>query len=378
MRKNFANLAVNNLKMKIAEIIQTIEEFAPISYQEVYDNAGLLVGDKMADCTGVLICLDAIEAVIDEAIAKKCNLVVAHHPIVFSGVKKITGKNYIERVIIKAIKNDIAIYACHTNLDNVKLGVNNIIADKLGLQNRKILDPKSGILKKLYTYVPAVAKDALLNALFAAGAGNIGNYSECSYSVDGVGTFKGNEHSNPVIGEKNKRSTEPEHKIELIFPDYKESKILQALKASHPYEEVAYEVITLDNVYQDIGSGMIGELENPVSETDFLASLKVKMNTACIRHTALLNKKIQKVALCGGSGSFLLPKAISQQADIFISGDFKYHQFFDADNQIIIADIGHYESEQFTAQLFNKIISEKFPTFAVQISTINTNPINYK
>ncbi len=378
MRKNFANLAVNNFKMKIAEIIQTIEEFAPISYQEVYDNAGLLVGDKMADCTGVLICLDAIEAVIDEAIAKKCNLVVAHHPIVFSGVKKITGKNYIERVIIKAIKNDIAIYACHTNLDNVKLGVNNIIADKLGLQNRKILDPKSGILKKLYTYVPAVAKDALLNALFAAGAGNIGNYSECSYSVDGVGTFKGNEHSNPVIGEKNKRSTEPEHKIELIFPDYKESKILQALKASHPYEEVAYEVITLDNVYQDIGSGMIGELENPVSETDFLASLKVKMNTACIRHTALLNKKIQKVALCGGSGSFLLPKAISQQADIFISGDFKYHQFFDADNQIIIADIGHYESEQFTAQLFNKIISEKFPTFAVQISTINTNPINYK
>lgn len=378
MRKNFANLAVNNFKMKIAEIIQTIEEFAPISYQEVYDNAGLLVGDKMADCTGVLICLDAIEAVIDEAIAKKCNLVVAHHPIVFSGVKKITGKNYIERVIIKAIKNDIAIYTCHTNLDNVKLGVNNIIADKLGLQNRKILDPKSGILKKLYTYVPAVAKDALLNALFAAGAGNIGNYSECSYSVDGVGTFKGNEHSNPVIGEKNKRSTEPEHKIELIFPDYKESKILQALKASHPYEEVAYEVITLDNVYQDIGSGMIGELENPVSETDFLASLKVKMNTACIRHTALLNKKIQKVALCGGSGSFLLPKAISQQADIFISGDFKYHQFFDADNQIIIADIGHYESEQFTAQLFNKIISEKFPTFAVQISTINTNPINYK
>lgn len=378
MRKNFANLAVNNFKMKIAEIIQTIEEFAPISYQEVYDNAGLLVGDKMADCTGVLICLDAIEAVIDEAIAKKCNLVVAHHPIVYSGVKKITGKNYIERVIIKAIKNDIAIYACHTNLDNVKLGVNNIIADKLGLQNRKILDPKSGILKKLYTYVPAVAKDALLNALFAAGAGNIGNYSECSYSVDGVGTFKGNEHSNPVIGEKNKRSTEPEHKIELIFPDYKESKILQALKASHPYEEVAYEVITLDNVYQDIGSGMIGELENPVSETDFLASLKVKMNTACIRHTALLNKKIQKVALCGGSGSFLLPKAISQQADIFISGDFKYHQFFDADNQIIIADIGHYESEQFTAQLFNKIISEKFPTFAVQISTINTNPINYK
>lgn len=364
--------------MKIAEIIQTIEDFAPISYQESYDNAGLLVGDKLADCTGVLICLDAIEAVIDEAIAKKCNLVVAHHPIIFLGLKKITGKNYIERVVIKAIKNDIAIYACHTNLDNVQLGVNNIIADKLGLRNRRVLEPKSGKLKKLYTYVPAPNKDALLNALFAAGAGNIGNYSECSYSVDGVGTFKGNEDSNPVIGEKNKRSTKPEYKIELIFPDNKESKILQALKANHPYEEVAYEVISLDNAWQELGSGLIGDLENPVEETAFLAFLKENMQTNCIRHTALLNKKIQKVALCGGSGSFLLSKAIAQQADIFITGDFKYHQFFDADNQIIIADIGHYESEQFTAQLFNKIISEKFPTFAVQISTINTNPINYK
>lgn len=364
--------------MKIAEIIQTIEDFAPISYQEHYDNAGLLVGDKLAVCTGVLICLDAIESVIDEAIAKKCNLVVAHHPIIFSGLKKITGKNYIERVIIKAIKKDIAIYACHTNLDNVRHGVNNIIADKLGLKNRKILDPKNGILKKLYTYVPAINKDSLLNALFAAGAGNIGNYSECSYSVDGVGTFKGNADSHPVIGKKNIRSTEPEHKIEVIFPAYLESGILKALFQNHPYEEVAYEIVTLDNLYQDIGSGMIGDLEKPISEKDFLDFLKIKMKTKCIRHTALLKKKIKRVALCGGSGSFLLNKAIAQQADIFITADFKYHQFFDADNQIIIADIGHYESEQFTAQLFNKIISEKFPTFAVQISTINTNPINYK
>lgn len=364
--------------MKIAEIIQTIEDFAPISYQEAYDNAGLLVGDKLADCTGVLICLDAVEAVIDEAIAKKCNLVVAHHPIIFSGLKKITGKNYIERVIIKAIKNDIAIYACHTNLDNVRLGVNNIIADKLGLKNRKILEPKSGILKKLYTYVPKEHKDALLNALFAAGAGNIGNYSECSYSLDGVGTFKGNEKSNPIVGKKGSRSTAAESKIEVIFPNYLEAKILNALRENHPYEEVAFEVISLDNSFQDVGSGLIGELEKAIPEKEFLDILKVKMNTKCIRHTALLKKKIKRVALCGGSGSFLLQKAIAQQADIFITGDFKYHQFFDADNQIIIADIGHYESEQFTAQLFNKIISEKFRTFAVRISTINTNPINYK
>ena len=363
--------------MKIAEIIQTIEDFAPISYQESYDNAGLLVGDKLADCTGVLICLDAIEAVIDEAIDKNFNLVVAHHPIVFSGLKKITGKNYIERVIIKAIKNDIAIYACHTNLDNVKLGVNNIIADKLGLINRKVLEPKKGILKKLYTYVPKDNKDNLLNALFAVNAGNIGNYSECSFSVDGVGTFKGNEDSNPKVGERNIRSTEAESKIEIIFPNYLEAKILRTLKENHPYEEVAYEVISLDNAFQDVGSGLIGELDNAIEGVDFLHQLKDKMQAKCIRHTQLLNKPIKKVALCGGAGSFLLLSAISQKADIFITGDFKYHQFFDADNQIVIADVGHYESEQYTSQLFNKIISEKFPTFAVQISTINTNPVNY-
>ena len=363
--------------MKIAEIIQTIENFAPISYQENYDNAGLIIGDKLTDCTGVLICLDSIEAVVDEAIAKNCNLIVAHHPIVFSGLKKINGKNYIERTIIKAIKNDIAIYACHTNIDNVRLGVSDVIAEKLNLKNRKILEPKKSILKKLFTYIPTKRKDDLLNALFAAGAGNIGNYSECSFSVEGNGTFKPNELANPVVGENGIRSNENEAKIEVIFPYYLESKIIQTLKANHPYEEVAYEIISLDNAFQDVGSGMIGDLENEMDEMQFLSYLKEKMNTQCIRYTSLLNKPIKTVAVCGGAGSFLLNQAISQKADVFITGDFKYHQFFDADNQLIICDIGHYESEQFTSQLFNKIISEKFPNFAVQISTINTNPVNY-
>ncbi|MDB5227998.1 MAG: hypothetical protein JWN78_2191 [Bacteroidota bacterium] len=364
--------------MKIAEIIQTIEDFAPISYQESYDNAGLLVGDRMAECTGVLICLDAIESVIDEAIEKKCNLVLAHHPIIFSGLKKLTGKDYIERTVIKAIKNDVAIYAAHTNLDNVRFGVSNMIADQLGLKNRKILDPKKGILKKLFTYIPEANRETLLNALFAAGAGNIGNYSECSFTVTGSGTFKGNENSNPVVGEKNIRSTENESKIEVIFPGYLEAKVLKALRENHPYEEVAYEIISLDNTLQDVGSGLIGELEQPMAESDFLSFLKEKMQTQCIRHTALLSRKVQRVALCGGAGSFLLPKAVIGNADVFITGDFKYHQFFDADGQLVICDIGHYESEQFTLQLFNKIMSDKFATFAVQISAINTNPINYK
>lgn len=363
--------------MKIIDIIETIEAFAPLSYQEDYDNAGLLVGQSTMECTGVLLCLDATEAVVEEAIRKKCNLIVAHHPIIFSGLKKITGKNYIERVVINAIKNNIAIYACHTNLDNVRLGVNNIIADNLGLINRRILAPKKNILKKLYTYVPDAYKDKVLNALFDAGAGHIGNYSECSFSISGTGTFKGNNNAKPVIGKRNIRSTEQEHKIELIFPSPLEPKILAALLKTHPYEEVAYEIITLENSYQEIGSGMIGELKTPMKEQDFLSFLKKAMKTKCIRHTPLQKKEIKSVALCGGAGSFLLNNAIRQKADLFITGDFKYHQFFDADNQIVIADIGHYESEQYTVQLFNKIISGKFPNFAVQISTINTNPINY-
>lgn len=363
--------------MKIAEIIQTLEDFAPISYQESYDNAGLIIGDKLTDCTGVLICLDSIEAVVDEAIAKNCNLIVAHHPIIFSGLKKINGKNYIERTIIKAIKNDIAIYACHTNLDNVRFGVSDVISEKLELKNRRILEPKKSLLKKLFTYIPIAQKDDLLNTLFAAGAGNIGNYSECSFSLDGTGTFKPNEFAKPINGLNGIRSNENEAKIEVIFPNYLETKIIQTLKQNHPYEVVAYEVLTLDNSYQDVGSGMVGELENAMNETAFLAFLKDKMQTKCIRYTSLLNKPIKTVAVCGGAGSFLLNQAISQKADVFITADFKYHQFFDADNQLIICDIGHYESEQFTSQLFNKIISEKFPNFAVQISTINTNPINY-
>ena len=363
--------------MKISEIIQCIEDFAPKNYQESYDNAGLIIGDKNNKCTGVLICLDSIESVIDEAIQKKYNLVVAHHPIIFSGIKQITGKNYIERIIIKAIKNDIAIYAAHTNLDNMQSGVNVKIGEKLGIKNYRILQPKNKILKKLYTYVPPIHTQQVLQALFNAGAGQIGNYSECSYATNGIGTFFPNDETQPTLGEKNKRNSETEDKIEVIFPAYLEYKILDTLFKNHPYEEVAYEVITLDNQNQTIGSGMIGTLETPMSETDFLHFVKKQLKTACIRYTALQNKEIQRIAWCGGSGSFLLGEAIAQRADVFISGDFTYHNFFDADNQIIIMDIGHYESEQFTSEIFLDILTKKFRNFAIQISENNTNPINY-
>ena len=363
--------------MLLKTIITEIEKFAPLAYQESYDNCGLLTGHKEQEVTGAILCLDCIEAVVDEAIQKNCNLIIAHHPIIFSGLKKLNGTNYIERTIIKAIQNNIAIYACHTNLDNVKLGVNKKIADKLGLINQQILSPKKSLLKKLVTFVPPTHLDIVRESLFNAGAGNIGNYDSCSFILEGTGSFRGNENSNPFIGEKGKLSLEKETRLELIFETVNEATIISALKQNHPYEEVAYDIYQLENTYQNIGSGMVGELEKPISETEFLENLKSIFKVKVIKHTALTNKNIKKVALCGGSGSFLLKNAINSKSDIYISSDFKYHEFFDAENQILVADIGHYESEQFTPEIFYEIISNKFPTFASYLTETNTNPVNY-
>jgi dinuclear metal center YbgI/SA1388 family protein len=363
--------------MKISNVIDFLESWAPSSYQESYDNAGLITGNADTELTNALICLDSTEAVVDEAIENKCNLIIAHHPIVFSGLKKINGKNYVEKVIIKAIKNDMAIYAIHTNLDNVNQGVSRKICDKLGLKNCRILSPKNNILKKIYTYVPVAHAEAVKQALFNAGAGYIGNYSEASFSTPGTGTFKGNEAAKPFVGEKGKQHHEKEEKIETIFLHYIENQVLAALFSSHPYEEVAYEIITLDNVNKQVGSGMIGELKKPLDMLMFLKEVKNKLKTNCIRYTQLIDKQVNKIAVCGGAGSFLLPDAIAQKADVFITADFKYHQFFDANGKIVIADIGHYESEQFTPELICEKLKEKFVSFAPLLTSINTNPINY-
>jgi dinuclear metal center YbgI/SA1388 family protein len=363
--------------MKLKNITDFLESYAPLAYQESYDNAGLICGNNEMEIKSALICLDSTEAVLDEAIEKGCNLVIAHHPIVFSGLKKFNGKNYVERIIIKAIKNDIAIYAAHTNLDNVFNGVNSKIAAKLGLINCKVLSPQKDKLKKLITFCPEDKADSLRKALFSAGAGHIGNYDECSFNTNGLGTFRAGSGSNPYVGELGKRHEENETKIEVIYHSDRESKLLNALAGTHPYEEPAYDLIPLSNENKMIGSGLIGELPEAREEMEFLKSLKVQMNTSCIRHTGLRNKKIEKVAICGGSGSFLLKNAINAGADVFVTGDFKYHQFFDSENRIIIADIGHYESEQFTGELFYDILKKKFSTFALHLSKINTNPINY-
>ena len=373
MHKNL----IQYIKMLLNTIITEIEKFAPLSYQESYDNCGLLTGNKEQEVSGTILCLDCTEAVVDEAIQKKCNLIIAHHPIIFGGLKKLNGNNYVERTVIKAIQNNIAIYACHTNLDNVKLGVNKKIADKIGLVNQQILLPKKSLLKKLVTFVPATHYENLRDQLFQSGAGNIGNYDSCSFLLEGTGSFRGNENSNPFIGEKGKLSLEKENRLEVIFETINETQIISSLKQNHPYEEVAFDIYQLENTYQNIGSGMIGELETQMFENEFLTHLKTIFNLKTIKHTSFLNKPIKKVALCGGAGSFLLKNAINSNSDIYISSDFKYHEFFDAESKIIIADIGHYESEQFTPEIFYEIISNKFPTFASYLTETNTNPVNY-
>lgn len=363
--------------MKIREIIDAIGAYAPLQYQESYDNAGLIFGNAGWEVSGVLLTLDATEEVIDEAIARNCNLVVAHHPIVFGGLKKINGNSYVERVAIKAIKNDIAVYAAHTNLDNVRNGVSEMMARQLGLVDCRVLDPKRDLLRKLYTFVPQADAEKLRTALFAAGAGHIGGYSECSFNGEGMGTFKAGDDANPYVGQAGVQHREAETKLEVIFPANLEQYVLKALLESHPYEEVAYDIVKLENMYAQVGSGLIGSLKEPMEEEVFLRWVKEQFMTGCVRYTPLRGRPVKKVALCGGAGSFLLKKARAAGADAYISADFKYHEFFDAENQLIIADVGHFESEQFTVELFYHILTEKFPNFAPLKSTIRTNPVNY-
>lgn len=363
--------------MQLKTVTDIIESFAPLALQEKYDNAGLLIGDPDMSVSGALLCVDVTEAVIDEAISMNLNLIIAHHPLIFNGLKNIIGQNEVQRCVIKAIKNDIAVYAAHTNIDNVIDGVNGRIADKIGLINRKILLSKSEMLVKLVTFVPKLHVQRVREAIFEAGAGQIGNYDACSFHSEGYGSFRANSQATPFVGEVNKIHYEEETRIEVILPEYIKNKVISSMLKVHPYEEPAYDIFPLLNEYQQVGSGLIGELMEDENEDDFLIRIKEIFGGNPIRHTTLVGKKIKKVALCGGSGSFLLQNAINSSADIFISGDFKYHDFFGAENKIIIADVGHFETEQFTKELFFDIIRKKIPTFAVHISKVNTNPIIY-
>ena len=364
--------------MQISDIVGHLELLAPPAYQESYDNAGLLTGCGTWECTGVLTTLDVTEEVVKEAVARQCNLIVAHHPIVFGGLKKITGKNYVERTVIAAIKKDIAIYAIHTNLDNmVAEGVNGRIADKLGLGERQVLLARGSTLQKLFCFVPVDHLEAVRLAIFAAGAGHIGGYSECSYSVEGFGTFRGGEGTQPFVGQPGVRHTEKEARLEVVLPAYLSRSVVQAMTAAHPYEEVAYDLVPLANTHPGVGAGLVGELPEPVEEKAFLRMLCEIFGLSVVRHTQLTGRPVKRVAVCGGAGSFLISNALASGANIYITSDVKYHEFFDANDRLVIADIGHFESEQFTTDLLFDNLREKFRNFAVLKSDIKTNPVHY-
>ncbi len=363
--------------IKLKEITRTLERLAPLSFQESYDNSGLQVGDPEMEINGILITLDVTEEVVEEAAVSGFNLILSHHPVIFGGLKSLTGRSAAERIVLEAIKKGIAIYSGHTNFDAVMGGVNTALANRLGLQDQKILDPRKGELKKLVVFVPRDYLEKVRTAMFDAGAGHIGAYDSCSFNIDGVGTFRGSDQTKPFAGEKGKLSHEPETRIETIMPDHITGRVVEAMIGSHPYEEVAYDIYPLDNTFEHAGMGMIGRLEDPMDEEVFLNFVKDRFGVPVIRHSALLGKPVKRVALCGGAGSFLLGRAKASGADVLITGDFKYHQFFDAEGRIVILDIGHFESEQFTRELFYDLLKKKFPKFAIRLSETDTNPIKY-
>lgn len=370
-------LKILSKRMKIKDILNALERFAPLPLQDGFDNSGLQIGLTEVEATGALLCLDVTEEIIDEAIQKGCNLIIAHHPLLFKGCKSITGKDYVERCVMKAIKNDIAIYAAHTNLDNATGGVNFKIAEKLGLINPQILSPKSDLLYKLVTFVPQAQAEEVRQTLFQAGCGHIGEYDSCSYNIQGEGTFRALDGAQPFCGEVGTLHTEPEVRIETIFPSFKKSAVVRALVQAHPYEEPAFDIYPLANSWSQVGAGVIASLPEPIDEKEFLLKVKNIFQVGSVKHSKLRGKPIQKVALCGGSGAFLLQQAIGAGADIFISAEIKYHDYFGNDDLILMADIGHYESEQYTKELFYSIIKDKFPTFALHFTEVNTNPIKY-
>jgi len=363
--------------MVIQEVTNYLEKLAPVSLQESYDNSGLLIGSPNNNIDKALITLDVTENVINEAIDSKCGLIIAHHPVIFKGLKKLTGSNITERIVLKAVKSDIAIYAIHTNLDNVISGVNGILAEKLGIKNTKILRPKNGGLLKVVCFCPTNHTKKVQQAMFDAGAGNIGNYDSCSYLGEGTGTFRALDGSNPFVGQPNELHKEEEVRIETIVPEHRLTDVVKALVIAHPYEEPAYDIYTLNNTNTNIGSGLIGEIDKALPIKEYLLSVKQILGTAYIKHNELVERPVKKVAICGGSGSFLINAAASKNADLFITSDIKYHDYFEHEGNMTIADAGHFETEHPVKELLYSLLKENFPNFALQISDKSVNPISF-
>ena len=363
--------------MKLKELCSYLDSAIPLSFQESYDNSGLQIGLPDRELTAAMITLDVTGEVIDEAIAGDCDLIISHHPLIFNGIKKITGNTFTEKVLYKAIKHDIAVYSSHTNLDIFSKGVSRKMAEKLNLKEIKVLSPLENRLLKLVTYIPESHLDKVRVALFEAGAGVIGNYDQCGFATHGTGSFRGDETTNPFVGEKGKIHFENETRFETVLFSHLREKVIKALTDAHPYEEVAYDIFALENKNIDVGLGCVGEFQVPMTENDFLKLVSLVFDAKGVRYSKPTGKPVRKVALCGGSGASLVNDAITTGADAFITADIKYHNFFESDNKILLVDAGHFESEKFSTEILKDLIIKKFPKFAVRFSETNTNPINY-
>lgn len=364
--------------MLVSQIIATLEEQAPLALQEDYDNSGLIVGAPAQECTGALLTVDVTPDIVREARDKGCNLIISHHPLTFKGLKRLNGRTPVEQSVIEAIRAGIAIYACHTSMDNAAGGVSHRMATKLGLDNISVLDPQLDRLVKLSVYVPDSHADEVRLALFDAGAGRLGNYDSCSYSTQGTGTFRATAGANPYVGEIGEMHSEAETRIEVLLPSWRRHAVENALLQTHPYEEPAYEFINIANASRHTGSGAVGNLQSSIPAAQLVALVKEAFGSPVARCSRYpLDNPIRRVALCGGSGSFLIGKAIAAGAQAFITSDTKYHDFVDHGDSILIIDIGHHESENCTKEIFYHRIKEIFPNFAVKYSEKDTNPINY-
>lgn len=364
--------------MTIGEVLALLESWAPRAYQESYDNGGLLLGQSGEPCTGILCTLDCTEAVILEAAQKGCNLVVAHHPLIFKGLKSLSGNGYVERTVVAAIRKNISVIALHTALDNIYGGVSFEMAQRLGLTKLKVLQPKPGLLGLFVTYAPIAFKEQVLQALFAAGAGEISHYSGCSFSSEGQGSFIPQAEAQPHIGQVHEAQQVHEVKVEVLAPMHLQNQLVKAVHGLGFYEEVAWQMLALQNSHPRAGSGCIGILPEPIEEIEMLHTISKVFGAGVVRHTRLLGRPVQTVAVCGGSGSFLTQNAIAQKADLFLTADVKYHEFFDADGRILLADIGHYESERFAPEQIQQFLAAKIPTFApILLSAAVTNPVFY-
>jgi dinuclear metal center YbgI/SA1388 family protein len=361
--------------MRIKDVTAVLEAWAPPSLQEDYDNSGLQLGDPAAEITAAMVCLDVNEAVVEEAASTGCGLIISHHPLIFKGLRSLTGRTAVERTLLAAIRHNIALYAIHTNLDNVIDGVNGEIAQRMGLKPLHVLDPKQGQLRKLVVFVPLDHAEQVRNAVFQAGGGAIGLYDECSFTLEGTGSFRPTAGADPFVGRVGERHAAREVRMEFLYAPHREQAIVSAMLQEHPYEEVAYDLYPLLNTDRHVGSGLVGELEVAVSGQEFLELLKKVFRVRALRHTVLPERPVKRVAVCGGSGAFLIPKAIRAGVDAYVTGDVKYHEFFDASNRLLLVDIGHYGSEQYTMDLIQRKLTEKFPTFAVRLTETVTDPI---